>query len=87
MRQLTVWFSPCTSVPAVLVTEAYKRSVPTAVAGWIPKKSTKIGVINEPPPMPVCPTSRPTKKPETTNPALMVGNMPMRVLNSVTVPV
>ena len=53
MRQFTVWFMPCTSVPTDLVAEAYSRSVPTAVAGWMPNSSTSSGVISEPPPVPV----------------------------------
>src|ERR1700722_20483862 len=40
--QSTVWFRPCTRVPAVLVADAYSRSVPTAVAGCTPKTSTRI---------------------------------------------
>ncbi|MNY53371.1 hypothetical protein D3C86_1891220 [compost metagenome] len=48
---------------------AYRRSVPTAVAGLTPNHS-RIGVINEPPPTPVMPTMKPTTKPATTNPKL-----------------
>ena len=64
MRQFTVWFMPCTSVPTDFVAEAYSRSVPTAVAGWMPNSSTSSGVISEPPPVPVWPTRRPTRKPD-----------------------
>lgn len=64
IRQSPVRFSPWTSVPASLVTEAYSRSVPTAVAGFTPKNNTRIGVISAPPPIPVCPTSGPAKNPE-----------------------
>ena len=62
----TVWFAPCTAVPTALVIEAYSRSVPTAAAGGTPNTRTRIGVTSEPPPMPVWPTNRPTKKPVTT---------------------
>ena len=34
--------------------------MPTAVAGWMPNSSTSSGVINDPPPTPVKPTSMPT---------------------------
>ena len=64
MRQSTVLCLPCTSVPTDLVTQAYSRSVPTAAVGWMPNSSTRIGVMSEPPPTPVCPTSKPTRKPE-----------------------
>jgi hypothetical protein len=42
---------------------AYNRSVPTAICGGIPK-SRRRGVINEPPPMPVIPTTSPTRAPD-----------------------
>ena len=74
IRQSTVWFRPCTNVPTVFVAEAYSRSVPTAVAGWTPNSSTRIGVISEPPPTPVWPTSRPTKNPESMNRGSMAAN-------------
>src|ERR1041384_456356 len=39
-------------------------SVPIAVVGWMPKMRISSGVISEPPPMPVMPTSTPTPKPK-----------------------
>ena len=50
-------------VPAPLVKAANNKSVPTAKYGLTPKKKIKIGVIKDPPPTPVRPTTRPTKKP------------------------
>jgi hypothetical protein len=38
--------------------------VPTAVAGETPNSSTSNGVISDPPPTPVMPTTSPTRKPE-----------------------
>ena len=38
--------------------------MPTAVAGCTPNSRISSGVINEPPPIPVIPTSRPTQKPD-----------------------
>src|SRR5258708_2614572 len=55
--------NPCTRLPTVLVAPANRRSVPTAVAGETPNNRTRIGVISEPPPTPVTPTSAPTMKP------------------------
>ena len=65
IRQFTVPLSPCTMVPTLFVADAYSRSVPTAVAGWMPNTNISNGVINDPPPTPVCPTRRPTSRPET----------------------
>src|SRR3990167_10115369 len=62
--QSTVPRRPCTQPPTVLVSEAYSRSVPTAVAGDTPKNSTSSGVISDPPPTPVTPTISPTRKPD-----------------------
>ena len=56
---------PCAKMPAVLVMDAYSKSVPTATAPFTLKNSIKIGVINEPPPTPVKPTNKPTAKPAT----------------------
>jgi len=64
MRQSIVWLNPCTRLPAVFVTAAYSRSVPTAAAGLIPNTRMSRGVISEPPPTPVKPTRAPTRKPE-----------------------
>src|SRR3954452_15264884 len=41
-------------------------SVPIAVVGWIPKIRISSGVISEPPPMPVMPTSTPMPNPKRT---------------------
>ncbi len=57
---------PCTTPPPALVAAAYSRSVPTAVAGCTPNSRISKGVISEPPPTPVMPTSKPTLKPEAT---------------------
>src|SRR5215813_12885727 len=41
-------------------------SVPIAVVGWMPKIRISSGVISEPPPMPVMPTSTPIPNPKRT---------------------
>jgi hypothetical protein len=38
--------------------------VPTAVAGWMPNRRIRTGVIKDPPPTPVIPTRNPTANPE-----------------------
>ena len=65
--QLILPFLWCTNTPPILVKAAYNKSVPTAVVGGIPKYN-KIGVIKEPPPTPVNPTTKPTTKPAITRP-------------------
>ena len=45
------------------ITALATRSLETAARGGTPKKSTRIGVISAPPPMPVRPTITPTPKP------------------------
>jgi hypothetical protein len=45
----------------------WRMSVPTASVGLNPKTITRIGVISEPPPMPVMPTSVPISRPVRTN--------------------
>src|SRR5712672_466942 len=47
-------------------------SVPIAVVGWVLKIRISSGVINEPPPMPVMPTSRPMPNPKRTIAGSMV---------------
>ena len=47
-------------------------SVPIAVVGWIPKIRISSGVISEPPPMPVMPTSTPMPNPKRTIAGSMV---------------
>ena len=64
MSHRTWQWRACTTPPPALVTAAYSRSVPTAVAGLTPKSSTSSGVISEPPPTPVAPTIAPTANPE-----------------------
>ena len=66
MSQRTVPRRRWVKVPAVLVIEANARSVPTATDGGTPNSKVSSGVISEPPPTPVMPTSKPTAKPETT---------------------
>jgi hypothetical protein len=51
--------------PPVLVAAAKSRSVPTAVAGWTPNNRISSGVMSDPPPTPVIPTSRPPTNPQT----------------------
>ncbi|MNE30447.1 hypothetical protein D3C80_1239620 [compost metagenome] len=65
--QLIFFFKLWTYTPPILVKAAYNKSVPTAVVGGIPNHN-KMGVINEPPPTPVSPTTKPTVKPAITNP-------------------
>src|SRR4051794_35127065 len=52
--------------PTVFVTAPYARSVPTATTGLVPITTIRRGVISEPPPMPVSPTSMPTPNPNRT---------------------
>src|SRR4051812_11041319 len=49
-------------------------SVPIAVVGWIPKMRISSGVISEPPPMPVIPTSTPMPNPKRTIAGSMVSS-------------
>src|SRR5947209_8724982 len=67
----TVRWRRCFTPPTVLVTAAYERSVPTAVTGLTPNTMIKSGVISDPPPTPVMPTSSPTQAPKKT----MAGSM------------
>jgi hypothetical protein len=58
----------------------YRRvegSVPTAVVACTPNSRTRIGVISEPPPIPLSPTSMPTTKPDTTKSGLIAANRSM----------
>src|SRR3954465_11416972 len=52
--------------PTVFVTAPYARSVPTATTGLVPITTIRSGVMSEPPPMPVSPTSMPTPSPNRT---------------------
>src|SRR5919198_2354307 len=51
-------------------------SDPTAVTGAVPTNRIRSGVINEPPPMPVIPTRKPTPRPKrmTTGSTLVLGS-------------
>ncbi len=62
----TVPWRKCRQPPTVFVTAPYARSVPTAVTGFTPTTMIRRGVISEPPPMPVRPTSAPTPRPKMT---------------------
>src|SRR3954454_386638 len=53
-------------------------SVPIAVVGWIPKIRISSGVISEPPPMPVIPTSTPMPNPKRTIAGSMVSCAALR---------
>ncbi len=64
MRQSTRRLKPNEAVATSLVLAENNKSVPTATAGGWPKTSTKMGVIKEPPPTPVRPTSAPTIRPQ-----------------------
>src|SRR3954454_7564798 len=52
--------------PTVFGTAPYARSVPTATTGFVPIATIRRGVISEPPPMPVSPTSMPPPNPNRT---------------------
>ena len=52
--------------PPILVKAANSKSVPIAKCGLRPKKKISSGVMSEPPPTPVSPTTRPTEKPAKT---------------------
>ena len=62
--QSIVRAKPWTRLPPVLVAAAKSRSVPTAVAGWTPNNRIISGVMSDPPPTPVIPTSRPPTNPQ-----------------------
>src|SRR5216117_225532 len=49
--------------PKLLKIAPWRMSVPTAYVGLKPKRITRIGVISEPPPMPVRPTIEPISRP------------------------
>src|SRR5690349_14764613 len=62
----TVFIRKCRQPPTVLLTAEYRMAVPVAVVGWIPTIRMSRGVISEPPPMPVMPTSTPIPNPKRT---------------------
>src|SRR5216117_2985580 len=53
--------------PKLLKIAPWRMSVPTAYVGLKPKRITRIGVISEPPPMPVRPTIEPISRPVSVN--------------------
>src|SRR5438093_1369071 len=53
--------------PKLLKIAPWRMSVPTAYVGLKPKRITRIGVIKEPPPMPVRPTIAPISRPVSVN--------------------
>ena len=62
-RALTVPSRRCRTAPNDLKIAPWRMSVPIAAAGLKSKKKMRIGVISEPPPIPVMPTSRPVMNP------------------------
>ena len=50
--------------------------MPIAVAGLKPKRKTSIGVMSDPPPIPVMPTRTPTARPARTNCQVTEGRVP-----------
>src|SRR5438094_171702 len=65
MRQ---WIFPralCAVTPAIFVSDAKIKSVPTAMSTGTLKRKTNAGVMSDPPPTPVSPTIKPTIKPTT----------------------
>ena len=57
----------CWTAPTDLNTAPWAMSVPIAVEGEIPNRKMRIGVMSDPPPMPVIPTRIPVKRPASTN--------------------
>ena len=55
----------CGAAPDDLKMAPWRMSVPIATDGLKPKIRTSIGVIKEPPPIPVMPTRRPISSPAT----------------------
>ena len=53
----------CTAPPTGFMIIEATRSLDTAASGWMPNSRIIIGVIRAPPPMPVRPTTKPTKRP------------------------
>ena len=62
-RACTCPMRRCWAAPNDLKIAPWTMSVPIAIDGLKPNSSTSSGVISEPPPMPVIPTSRPTRSP------------------------
>ena len=55
----------CCTALTVLNAAPCAMSVPIAVVGGTPKRKTRSGVISDPPPIPVIPTSSPVRRPRT----------------------
>ena len=53
----------CTLAPTGFITSDTTRSLDTAASGSMWNRSTSIGVISAPPPMPVSPTTKPPTNP------------------------
>ena len=66
-RACTVPRLRCRIAPTVLKIAPWRMSVPTASVGWKPNRMTRIGVISDPPPIPVIPTRVPISRPVRTN--------------------
>src|SRR5688500_4907790 len=62
-RACTVPSWRCRAAPNVLKTAPCRMSVPIATVGLKPNRKTSIGVMREPPPIPVIPTRMPMKRP------------------------
>ena len=62
-RRRTVPSRRCRAAPKDLKIAPCRMSVPTAIAGSNLKKRMSIGVISEPPPIPVMPTRIPIRRP------------------------
>jgi hypothetical protein len=62
-RACTVPSVRCRIAPTVLNTAPWKMSVPIATLGLNPNTKISSGVISEPPPIPVSPTSVPISRP------------------------
>ena len=66
--RLTVLRRRWTAAPTGFMNSETTRSLLTAVTGSMPKKRMRIGVIRAPPPIPVSPTTKPTRMPARTRP-------------------
>src|SRR5215467_9663744 len=63
IRQFTFPRALCAVTPKIFVNDANTKSVPTAISMGILKRKTNVGVIRDPPPTPVSPTTNPTTNP------------------------
>ena len=62
-RQRTVPLPAWTAAPTGFMIREATRSLEMAARGWMPKMSTRMGVMRAPPPIPVRPTAKPTISP------------------------